>query len=259
MVTHDDVRANQPRPDRDKIFAESPKVFPSPADSRPREGGNARVSPLRGETRMGRRGEHHRFIITNLPPLRPMSTAPAPLAASGSTAAKPPFIARYKVNLTVDPTFVKNVPPLYFQVLLGANGSPQAVARLANFTFGGGGGLNNLWFNHGSSGSIAQGIVMQCWPQTPPPQVLAAVMPGTTSIAFDLLLQTHATQPDWITFWFLDHACIGLPTTAAGHPGLFANVSWAAGGIFTPAGYVGNGVIDGLSDTGFTGTITPAT
>lgn len=187
-----------------------------------------------------------------------MSTAPTPLATSVSTAAKPPLIGRYKVNLTVDPTFVKNVPPLYVQVLLGTGGSPQAVARLTNFTFGGGGGLNNLWFNHGASGSIAQGIVMQCWPGSPAPQVLASVMPGTTSISFDLLLQTNASRPDWFTVWFLDHGCIGLPSTATGHPGLFGSVSWPAGGGLTPAGYIGNGVIDGMSDTGFAGTITPA-
>lgn len=179
------------------------------------------------------------------------SLVPAPVAAANRDG----YISRYQVSLTLDPVALSKMSTVYIELLLGPNGSPGASARLTNFSFTGG-GITDPWFNHGASGDFKNGIVMQCRPQSAAPQVLGLVDPTTSQISFNLWLQTKGTTPDWFTLWLHDSTGVGFPTTAVGRPGLFASVSWTTGGAFTPAGYSGNGTVNGVSDAGFSGRVT---
>jgi hypothetical protein len=68
-------------------------------------------------------------------------------------------------------------------------------------------------------------------------------------------LQTRCSRTYWFTVRLYDSGGVGLPTTAAGHPGLTAAVSRNTGGTFSPAGYAGSGRIGGVNDAGFFGAV----
>lgn len=178
------------------------------------------------------------------------SLVSAPLAAANRDG----YVSRYQVSLTLDPVALGHMRACYIELLLGPNGSPGATAKLTNFVITGG-GIISPTFHNGASGDFKTGITLQCWPNSGAPQVLGTLDPATSQISFNLWLQAKCTKPDWFTFRLYDHHCVGFPTTA-GNPGLFASVSWTTGGTFTPAGYAGNGQIDGVSDTGFSGQVT---
>ena len=163
--------------------------------------------------------------------------------------------AIYQVTLTLDPTVLANLKVTYIELLLGANGSPDASAQLTDFAFTGG-GITQTWCNRTVTGSIQSGFKMQCRPRSNSPQILGSVAPDTSKISFKLALSTQFSMPDWFTVWLHTQSGATFPTTATGRPGLFASVSWTPAKTFSAAGYAGNGTVNGISDTGFNGAVT---
>lgn len=183
------------------------------------------------------------------------TTAPVPVATPGKTAAIQKKV--FRVTLTTDPKLLAAIPAKFIEILLGPGMSPHATADLSSFVFSGGGKVVKHSMNHGVTGDFSSTLSMRCWPETSAPQVIGQMTGNLTQITFILALDTSCTVNDWFTVSLIDERGNWFPTTAHGRPGLIGRVSWNTDGVFTPVGYQGNGMIDGLSDAGFKATILP--
>ncbi len=182
-----------------------------------------------------------------------MSTtlAPEPTAPTQAAAAT---TKKFRVTVTLVPAVLAQLPPIYVNLLLGTNQSPNATALLSNFVFAGG-PVTKHWMNSGARGDFSSSIQMQCRAGSPAPQAIGAVARTAQRFQFDVAITTNCSTNDSFSLWLLDQVANWLPSTAVERPGLFATVNWTTTGQFTCAAYQGNGSIDGQSDLGFGATI----
>ena len=160
----------------------------------------------------------------------------------------------FRVTITTDPAVLAMSPPKFVNLLLGNNQSPNATAVLSNFAFAGG-TVTKHFMNGGARGHFSSAITMHCYPESPAPQVIGLLGSTLTQFAFNVAIDTSCSTNDWFTLWLLDEGATWFPSTAVDRPGLFASVSWNTSKVFTTAGYAGNGMIDGQSDSGFRATV----
>lgn len=189
--------------------------------------------------------------VSNLIPPMNTDVLTPPAAAVNPTAV---LKKNFRVTVITDPSVLAQSPSKYVSILLGANMSPNASAVLSNFAFSGG-SVTKQFMNHGTTGHFSSVIKMQCRPQSPAPQVIGLLSATLTQFSFNVAIDTACSINDWFTLSFCDEQGMWFPTTAEGHPGLIASVSWNTGGQFASAGYQGNGEIDGQSDAGFSATV----
>jgi hypothetical protein len=162
----------------------------------------------------------------------------------------------FRVTVVTDPVVLGQSPAKYVNIVLGPNMSPNASAVLSNFSFVGG-AVTKHSMNHGAKGDFTSSITMRCWPETACPQVIGLLGTTLKQFSFIVALETKCSVNDCFAISLCDLGGTWFPTTAVGSPGLIGNVSWNTAGQFTPAGYAGNGQIDGQSDTGFSATVLP--
>lgn len=175
------------------------------------------------------------------------------------------ILQKYHVTLNVDPNVLARLPETTFQFLMGnrTGGNSKSNAMLSNFSFGGvgGGPSGPASLNPTAKGDFSSGFTLQCWPESPQPQVLFELSATTTKMDFDISISTMASSPDWFTVWVgdlsYDPSCFVWPTTAS-NQSLFASIYWGPNNGFRTANYTGNGIIPGstLSDSGFSGVVT---
>jgi hypothetical protein len=147
-------------------------------------------------------------------------------------------------------------PSKYVEIRLGSNGSPNASALFSNFQFSGG-AVSDHYTNLGATGSFNSSFTMRCHSQSVSPQIIGHLGESLTQFSFNLELSTSCSTDDWFTLWLLDKNGNYFPSTATERLRLFASVSWNTTGEFTPAGYSGNGLIDGENDARFTPSVVP--
>jgi hypothetical protein len=162
----------------------------------------------------------------------------------------------FRVTVATDPVVLAQSPAKYVSIVLGANNSPNASAVLSNFSFVGG-AVTKHSMNHGAKGDFSSSITLRCWPETPAPQVIGLLGGTLKQFSFLVAVDTQCSVNDCFALSLCDEGGTWFPTTAAGNPGLIGSVSWNTAGQFTPAGYVGNGQIDGQSDAGFSASVLP--
>lgn len=183
-----------------------------------------------------------------------MSLLAATLPNAATAAVAPTKM--FRVTVTLVPTVLVQLPPIYLNLLLGANRSAGATAWLGNFAYVGG-AVTTHWMNSGAKGDFASTIRMQCRAAAAAPQAIGAVAPTLQRFWFDLGVTADPTTDDAFTLWLLDQRATWLPSTAKERPGLFASVNWRPGGPINWAGYVGNGTIGDLPNLGFGATVEP--
>ena len=176
----------------------------------------------------------------------------------GPAAAAPTTVTtrKFRITVTLVPEVLGRMPPIYVNLLFGANRVPDAAAELSRFAFVGA-PLAKHWFNSGATGDFASAVQLRCRAGAPAPQAMGVVAPTLQRFWFDLALSAPGGTADRFTLSLLDQHASWFPSTAREEPGVFASVSWTADGRIAAAGYRGNGVIAGHSDLGFGATVIP--
>lgn len=173
-----------------------------------------------------------------------------------SSTATAIYKKSFRVTITTVPAVLNASSPKFINILLGTDGSPNASASLTGFLFTGG-TVTQQFMNHGAKGHFSSAISMQCRPGSAAPQVIGLLGQNLSQFSFFVSLALNATKSDWLTLWLFDEQGNEFPTTATDRPGLIGSISWDTSGNFTTAAYSGNGLIDGLSDVGFSASISP--